>query len=701
VRPTAPQVVARYARLLATSGPIILAAVLVWDPVPLHLWREVLVIIAAATLLRVPQLALGKYAYVSQVGVASLAGALLVGPGPTLFAVALGLFAADWAVLRKEPTAAWINVSREVISLVVAFGFYAAALVGAGATSPITLEAIPALVALTVGYFVASRVLFYYTLTIRSKLTAPERVFIQRYEIVAYSLTAGSAGAAVFTVTQLPPLAWPLVIVPLVLAAFVFKRILEEAIQAEELTKIQNMERVITSNLAVEDALARIEALAHRVLDWRDLRVYRKTSDGFSLIFRGRLGAVLDGEPSPELDDLRQEAETQGRAVVIHDVVHDPRGMGLAAGIQSVVVHPLVFGEELLGTLELEHHKRRVYGRGQQSIIETCANRVATLLHIADLREPLLDTVDRVALQVRELGKLADGLREAARSMTASTEAIGTGLSQQDAVVADGLSATRELSQATGRVVSDSSEAATASGTASEVAERHRQTIGEAMERLVSLESFVTESSEKVGELGAAARDIVRFLSSIRELADLTNLLALNAAIEAARAGSHGRGFAEVAREVRSLAEQSAGAAGDAGQLVEAMQGRLSEVVEQMRRGRVAVGGVESMSSQGLEALAAIVRATHDATDHAQRIAQTAEGQSEALERLGERIGSVADISAHNRTDAEAVRERAESVARGVDHISLAARELDAIATMLADLTHRFTEGQAESRFDS
>jgi methyl-accepting chemotaxis protein len=444
----------------------------------------------------------------------------------------------------------------------------------------------------------------------------------------------------------------------------------------------------------LEEAFREIELLANRILDWRGFRIFRRVGGaGLELAYEGSLAGAADEEIPGDVADLRDMAVTSGARLLINDATRDSRALGLPRTMQTVVIEPLMFADELLGTLELHHHKRRSYGRSQLALIETCARRIATVVHLAELRRPLFETVGRVRQQVGELGTLAEDLHSAVQVMADSTEAIARGVSEQDAVVSEGVGATEALGETTGQVVLDSSEAAEASDTASTVAEEHHRTISEAMKRLVALESFVGESSDKVQGLGEATRRIVKFLASIRELADLTNLLALNAAIEAARAGDHGRGFAEVAREVRDLAEQSARSAEEAAQLVEEMQGRLAEVVEQMRRGRAAVGGVEQMSSQGLEAFARILDSTREARTHAQRIAATADSQKDALARLGQRIGSVAEFSARNRKDAESVRERAQIVGKGVDHIGATARELDSVASMLAEITQRLAAG--------
>jgi len=96
--------------------------------------------------------------------------------------------------------------------------------------------------------------------------------------------------------------------------------------------------------------------------------------------------------------------------------------------------------------------------------------------------------------------------------------------------------------------------------------------ISDAIQRLVQVQGFVTDSTGQVTVLGEAAERLTTFFASIRDIAEVTNLIALNATIEAARAGPDGRGFAVVADEVRRLAVQTDRTARDAGQHHEARQ---------------------------------------------------------------------------------------------------------------------------------
>jgi methyl-accepting chemotaxis protein len=110
-----------------------------------------------------------------------------------------------------------------------------------------------------------------------------------------------------------------------------------------------------------------------------------------------------------------------------------------------------------------------------------------------------------------------------------------------------------------------------------------------------------------------------------------------------------------------------------------------------MSRGQATVGGVEDMGTEGLKALEQIVVATLEATGHASRIATTAEHQQESLGQLRDRMDEISGISTRNRQDADLMLDRVRDVEAGVDDLAVATSELDSIATMLAEVTHKFT----------
>ena len=77
------------------------------------------------------------------------------------------------------------------------------------------------------------------------------------------------------------------------------------------------------------------------------------------------------------------------------------------------------------------------------------------------------------------------------------------------------------------------------------------------------------ELKASIEEIGECSQRIGTIIGTIEDIASQTNLLSLNAAIEAARAGEAGRGFAIVANQVKSLADESAKAAGKTTELIE------------------------------------------------------------------------------------------------------------------------------------
>lgn len=685
------QLLALWARVLAWGGAVALVALLVVDDRWLDQLPSLVITAVAVALLRGFPVRLSKYSYLTQGGIVVLAGTLLAPPSTVAVGLYLGTLASDLGWLRKSWQAGLINGGREVLAYAAAYGWYALALRWSGATT-LSIDFLPAAVTLAATWFILSRFLFYFSLLVRERLALDERLFILRWEVVAYLVTLLGGGLVTWSLVTLAPTGWLAMGLAMAGMGLLSRTLLEEAIAAEDLNKVHLAQAALTTTVTLREALRELETLAYRLLDWGDFRVYRSGASGQDpvMLYRAVHGRPDRWPPSAALEGLRTEVIAAGGARVIPDTRREAALADIDPAVRNVVIHPLQFAGEVIGTLEIEHHKPAVYRARELAAIGAMAAQVSTAIHIGELRRPLIATVEQIAGQVRALGRAADTLRATAGSLRDASTGMRQTLAAQDSFARAGLEGTAAFSRLAHATAQGGARAAAIVEQATGAALEHRIAVREAIGRLDLAGQFVSESSAQVTQLGTAARRITGFLASIQEIAELTNLIALNAAIEAARAGREGHGFAVVAEEVRQLALRSEETAGEAARLAGDVTAEVEAILGQMERGRTMMAGVGTVGQSAAGALEAIVTATREAADEARQIADTAAAQEEASRRLGDQVTRVAEATERSRSETERLAEQAAAAARGQAELERAITELDKVAASLQALVRHF-----------
>jgi len=118
----------------------------------------------------------------------------------------------------------------------------------------------------------------------------------------------------------------------------------------------------------------------------------------------------------------------------------------------------------------------------------------------------------------------------------------------------------------------------------------------------------VSQTADLIKALGEKSTQIGQFVDVINNIAEQTNLLALNAAIEAARAGEHGRGFAVVADEVRSLAVNTTKSTNDIEMMVREIQVETQTAISSMEESLQRVESGVSLSTDAGNSLSHILK---------------------------------------------------------------------------------------------
>ncbi|HZH18021.1 MAG TPA: methyl-accepting chemotaxis protein, partial [Archangium sp.] len=176
---------------------------------------------------------------------------------------------------------------------------------------------------------------------------------------------------------------------------------------------------------------------------------------------------------------------------------------------------------------------------------------------VGSLSQATARAFERLKLLTQTLGESASQLGTSARDLSASSTQQNETITRQAAALHETHVTAQELKD-TSQLASKRAETILQQMVAAEsIAQTGETLIEGSLKGLEQIRAQVAAMADRIRSLDAQARQIGHITTTVKDLADRSNMLALNAAIEAVRSGEHGKGFGVVAREIRMLADQS------------------------------------------------------------------------------------------------------------------------------------------------
>ncbi|WP_085299575.1 methyl-accepting chemotaxis protein [Cognaticolwellia mytili] len=188
--------------------------------------------------------------------------------------------------------------------------------------------------------------------------------------------------------------------------------------------------------------------------------------------------------------------------------------------------------------------------------------------------------------------------------------------------------------------------------------------------RIVSLSDRLSESVDVMARLSKHSDSIGGILDTIGSIADQTNLLALNAAIEAARAGEHGRGFAVVADEVRSLASRTQASTAEIQHMIDSLQKETQMAELAISQGQSQAAECVSQSQELSNAIKQIESALHTIDEMSKSISIASNEQLGFSQDIEATMSEAAEAATHNAAESQDLSNRSEDVNRLADSLT-------------------------------
>ena len=219
---------------------------------------------------------------------------------------------------------------------------------------------------------------------------------------------------------------------------------------------------------------------------------------------------------------------------------------------------------------------------------------------VGDLARSFATMAEMLATLLKDLrGAASDMEREATNVLATSSQQSAMANEQASAIHETGATVA-EIAQTSKQATSFADTVISGTSRSDALSAEGQKVVGESVAAMEKLSEQVKAIALAITDLNEQTLQIGDIITTVKDVAEQSNLLALNASIEAAKAGDQGRGFAVVAMEMRTLAEQSKMAANQVRALLgEVQKGTRAAVSATEEGSRRALAAMEMAQSAG------------------------------------------------------------------------------------------------------